>query len=96
LLEVIDCGIETTVDWWLEDLKAFEEWRDIEEDIEEDRMLWDMVEFWETWYPAYDWNLFWAPFDVKGLSYSEEREKLQARRSEFEDDVKEKAVKVGL
>ena len=96
LLEVIDCGIETTIDWWLEDLKAFEEWRDIEQDIEEDRMLWDMVDFWETWYPSDDRNMFWAPFDVEDLSYDDEWEKLQTRRSEFEDAIMEEAVKVGF
>lgn len=97
--EQIDRGIETAlVDWWLEDLEcspeyeAAADWRDDMGDI----VIWEQMDFWQTWYPAYDHKMFYPPCEVKGLSYDEEWEKMQSRCSEIEASVEREAVRIGL
>lgn len=95
----LDDGIDTSLyDWWLSDIdflldyKEFQEWRE----VTEDRMTWDLIEFWETWHDVdYDGTIKELSVKEK-LSYNEKKKKLLVEHEKKRAAIEAEAVKIGL
>ncbi|KAH8679543.1 hypothetical protein BGZ60DRAFT_524767 [Tricladium varicosporioides] len=72
----LDHGIGTALyDWWLSDInffldcEEFREWRD----VMEDSMIWNLIEFWETWHDVDGDGAVKELSAKETLSYDEEK-----------------------
>jgi len=95
----LDDGIDTSLcDWWfldddfLLDCEDFGEWRD----MTEDRMTWDLNEFWETWHKVdYDGTIKELSAE-ETLLYDKAKNKLLVEHERKRAAIEAKAVEIGL
>ena len=95
----LDDRIDTSLyDWWLSDIDFFldhEEFKKWQEVIE-DSMTWDLIEFWETWHNV-DYNGTIKELSAKEkFLYNEEKNKLLIEHKKKRVAIKAEAVEIGL
>jgi hypothetical protein len=95
----LDHGIETVLyDWWLADIdffldyEGFKEWQD----VMEDGIAWDLIEFWETWHDVGYGETTREISEKEKLLYDEARNKLLAKHEKIRATVEAKAMMIGL
>ena len=95
----LDIGIETTLyDWWLSDIDFLldcEEFRE-QRDVGEDCMVWNLIEFWETWHDVDCDGTIKELSAKEKLLYNEAKKKLLLEHEKKRADIEAKAVKIGL
>ena len=92
-------GVDTSLfEWWLSDIdfvldyEEFKEWRA----VTEDSMIWDLIEFWETWHELdYDGTVVELCTGGKPL-HDLARKKLSIKHDENRAAIEKEAVKIGL
>ena len=95
----LDEGIDTSLcEWWLSDIDFSldcEEFYEMRDWIE-DSMIWDLVEFWETWHDVNRDGKIKKLSAKEKLSYVKERNKLMVKHKKQRVAIEAEAVKIGL
>ncbi|KAF4625595.1 hypothetical protein G7Y89_g12571 [Cudoniella acicularis] len=95
----LEGGIDDTLyDWWLRDIDFFRDYEEFKEwrDITEDRITWDLIEFWETWHDV-DCDGTVKELSAKEeLAYDKARNNLSVKHEIERAAIEAEAVKLGL
>ena len=85
-------------DWWLADIDFFLDYKEFKEwqDVMEDGIVWDLIEFWETWHDVGCNEPAREIFEKEKLLCDEARDKLLAKHEKIRATVEAKAVMLGL
>jgi hypothetical protein len=89
----LEDGINTILyEWWLSDTEFLLYYNDFKEyrDMEEERIAWDLIDFWETWHDLETLG------EMSTLLYKEKRDQLLAKHKGIRADVEAEALRLGL
>ncbi|KAH6684762.1 hypothetical protein B0J14DRAFT_664750 [Halenospora varia] len=95
----LDDGIDTSLcDWWLSDIDFFLDYEEFKEwqDVMEDSMTWNLIEFWETWHDVDSDGAIKELSAKEKLLYNKEKKKLLVEHEKKRADIEAEAVKIGL
>ncbi len=95
----LDDGIDTSLcDWWLSDIDFSLDYKEFKkcQEVTEDSMAWDLIEFWKTWHDVdYDGTIKELSAKEK-FSYDDEKNKLLVEHEKKRAAIEAEAVKMGL
>ncbi|KAL9105178.1 MAG: hypothetical protein Q9227_009591 [Pyrenula ochraceoflavens] len=95
----LDDGIDTSLcDWWLSDIDTLPDYEEFKEwqEVTQDSMTWDLIEFGETWHDV-DYNGTIKELSAKEkLLYNKAKNKLLVEHEKKRAAIEAKAVKIGL
>ncbi|CAG8982554.1 hypothetical protein HYALB_00002336 [Hymenoscyphus albidus] len=95
----LEDGIDTSLhEWWLSDVDIFLSYQEFEElrDVTEDSIVWDQIDFFETWHHVHCNGIFNELSVREQLAYDEEKNKLWAKIEKQRADIETEAVRIGL
>ncbi|KFX88766.1 hypothetical protein O988_08912 [Pseudogymnoascus sp. VKM F-3808] len=98
-LRDLDDGITTSLnDCWLASMDFFQAYEELKDkrDIIEDAILWELVEFWETWYDIDEDGLIIVLSAKEIVLYERAKNKLLDKHEKMWAAIEPEAVKLGL
>lgn len=95
----LDDGIDDSLcDWWLSDIDFFLDYEEFKEwqDMTEDSMTEDLIEFWETWHDTDCYGAIRELSAKEKSAYDEEKIKLLVKHEKKRAAIEAEALRIGL